>query len=264
MSDQGRFTWFELMSTDPKAALDFYADLNGWTHQKWGGPPPEGMPPMEYNMWMIGEQPIAGCTDLPAEAREQGAPTHWLGYIHCDDVDATRAKAVELGATELVTMQIADVGKFSVMHDPQHAVIAFFQPKDAPGPDAEATTGHFCWHELITTDYEAAFGFYSELFGWEIIDDMDMGDGMMYRMYGRNGKPLGGMYNKPPEVPVASWLYYVDVPNVDESAEAITAAGGKVVMGPFDVPGGGRIVQAMDPQGGVFALHTPPETPADA
>jgi predicted enzyme related to lactoylglutathione lyase len=28
--------------------------------------------------------------------------------------------------------------------------------------------------------------------------------------------------------------------------------------GPMDVPGGGRIVQLLDPQGAAFALHQPP------
>ena len=109
----------------------------------------------------------------------------------------------------------------------------------------------------MAADYEAAFSFYSELFGWEIMDDMDMGELGIYRLFGRNGTQMGGMFNKPPEVPVASWLYYVNVPDVDESAAAITAAGGKIVNGPMEVPDGGRIVQARDPQGGMFALHTP-------
>lgn len=263
MSNQGRFTWYELMSTDPQAALDFYAGLTGWSHQPYEGPGPEGEPTGDYNMWMMGEEPMAGNFQLPTEAQEQGAPTHWVGYVHVDDVDATKAKAIELGATELVSMDLPEVGRFSMIHDPQHAVIALFQPSDEPGPEQPAAPGRFSWHELMTDDYEAAFAFYSELFGWEIMEDMDMGERGIYRLYGRNGKQLGGMFNRPAEVPVSSWLYYVDVPNVDESAAAITAAGGKVVMGPFEVPGGGRIVQAMDPQGGMFALHTPAEAEAD-
>ncbi len=263
MSNQGRFTWYELMSTDPKAALDFYAGINGWSHQPYDGPPPEGKEATEYNMWMRGEEPMAGCFRLPAEAQEQGAPSHWVGYIHCDDVDATKAQALELGATELISMDLPEIGRFSMIHDPQHAVIALFQPANEPGPEQDAAPGRFSWHDLMTSDYEAAFGFYSELFGWEIMEDMDMGDGWVYRLYGRNGKQMGGMFNRPPEVPVSSWLYYVDVPDVDESATAITAAGGKIVHGPMEVPGGGRIVQAADPQGGMFALHTPAKAVTD-
>ena len=247
MSNQGRFIWYELMSTDPKAALNFYSGLTGWSHKSWDA---------DYDIWMIGDRRMAGCFKLPSEAQEQGAPTHWVGYIHCDDVDATKAKAIELGATELISMDLPEVGRFSMLHDPQHAVIALFQPADEPAPEQDAASGHFSWHELMAADYEAAFSFYSELFGWEIMDDMDMGELGIYRLFGRNGKQMGGMFNKPPEVPVASWLYYVNVPDVDESAAAITAAGGKIVNGPMEVPDGGRIVQAMDPQGGMFALHT--------
>ena len=266
MSNQGRFTWYELMSTEPKSALDFYAGITGWTHQPFDGPPPEGMPPIEYNMWMKGEEPVAGCLQLPAEAQEQGAPSHWVGYIHCDDLDATKARAIELGATELISMDMPDVGRFSMMHDPQHATIAFFQPANEPGPEQEPSPGRFTWHELMAADYEAAWGFYSELFGWELIDDMDMGEAGIYRLFGRNGQMMGGMYNKPPESPVSCWAYYVSVPSVDEAAEAITAAGGNLVYGPVQVPGpsGDRIVMATDPQGAMFALHALAAASAEA
>ena len=56
---------------------------------------------------------------------------------------------------------------------------------------------------------------------------------------------------------MSCWAYYVSVPSADEAAEAITAAGGKLVYGPVQVPGpsGDRIVMATDPQGAMFALH---------
>jgi hypothetical protein len=253
MSNQGRFTWYELMSTDPAAGLDFYAGLTGWTHMPFS-PGGEDAPP--YWVWMKGEQPMAGCMELPAEAAEQGAPTHWLGYIHCDDVDATKARAIELGAQELMSTEIPSIGKFAVMHDPQQAVIAFFQPESEPMPEEGPGPGRFSWHELMAGDYEAAWSFYSELFGWEIIDDMDMGEAGVYRIFGRNGTHLGGMFNKPAEVPICAWLYYISVPSVDEAATALVEAGGKVIHGPMEVPGGDKIIQALDPQGGYFALHS--------
>lgn len=74
MSNQGRFIWYELMSTDPKAALNFYSGLTGWSHKSWDA---------DYDIWMIGDRRMAGCFKLPSEAQEQGAPTHWVGYIHC-------------------------------------------------------------------------------------------------------------------------------------------------------------------------------------
>jgi predicted enzyme related to lactoylglutathione lyase len=48
---------------------------------------------------------------------------------------------------------------------------------------------------------------------------------------------------------------YFRVPDVDAAAERITAAGGRILNGPMEVPGGDRIVNAMDPQGAAFGLH---------
>ena len=45
------------------------------------------------------------------------------------------------------------------------------------------------------------------------------------------------------------WLSYVRVNDVDEAANAAKAAGGRVVNGPMEVPGGDWIAQIIDPQG---------------
>ena len=191
MSNQGRFTWYELMTTDPAAGLDFYASLTGWTHQLY--PKPEGAEDWpDYYVWMNGEEPMAGCMLLPDDAKENGAPTHWMGYIHCDDVAATAAQAVELGATEVHAMEMPGVGKFSIISDPSGAMISFFQSENDPGPEQAPAPGRFSWHELYTDDYQKAFDFYSELFGWEVMDDMDMGEPGVYRIFGRNGTQMGG------------------------------------------------------------------------
>src|SRR3989454_9924476 len=51
------------------------------------------------------------------------------------------------------------------------------------------------------------------------------------------------------------WLCYVLVPNADRAAETAARAGGKIVMGPMEVPGGDRIAGGLDPQGAAFAVH---------
>jgi len=257
MSDVGRFTWYELMSTDPQGGIDFYRKLVGWGHQRWEGETP-------YDLLMLHGQVVAGVMQLPEEAQRAGAPTHWLGYVHTDDVDATVARAQQLGGSVMHQMDLDEIGRFAVSQDPQGAVICFFQPANTPGPEHDPTVGEFSWHELMTSDYEAAFDYYSDLFGWQLVDDMDMGEYGIYRLFGRNGKQLGGMFNKPPEVPVASWLYYTRIDSVDETADCITEMGGHIVMGPMDVPGGDRIVQATDPQGGMFALHSVAQKAAEA
>jgi predicted enzyme related to lactoylglutathione lyase len=69
------------------------------------------------------------------------------------------------------------------------------------------------------------------------------------------------MCDKPPRIPgPPSWLHYVRVKDVDATAKVIPMLGGKVLNGPMEVPGGSRIVQALDPQGAAFALHAVPNT----
>lgn len=253
MSDTplGRFCWFDLMTTDPDAAPDFYGQVAGWRAEEWdGGPEP-------YTMWMNGEAPVDGVMELPEEAAQAGAPPHWLVYVSTPDVKGTTAKAKELGATVLAEIEVPTVGEIVVMSDPQGAVFAVFQPSgDTPGHDGPPAMGEFSWHELATDGWEGAWSFYSELFGWEKTDAMEVGDMGTYQMYGRGAHPLGGMWNRPAEMPACCWLFYVRVPDVAVAAERVKELGGQVLRGPMEVLGGDWVAQCMDPQGAAFAVHS--------
>ena len=256
MSDipRGRFVWYELMTTDPEAAKTFYTTLTGWTTENWeGGPAP-------YTMWVNGKTSIGGVMQLPDDARQQGASPHWLAYIATPSVDDTIKEAQESGATvRMGPMDIPTVGRIAVMTDPQGAVFAAYTPADeAPGHDGPSQIGEFSWHELATPDHAAAFDFYSQLFGWVKTEAMDMGELGTYQMYGRTkDRPLGGMFNKPKEMPgPPAWLLYVHVDSVDDRAGLVKELGGQILNGPMDVPGGDRIAQCLDPHGAAFAIYS--------
>jgi hypothetical protein len=68
---------------------------------------------------------------------------------------------------------------------------------------------------------------------------------------------MGGMMDKPGDVPASAWGFYVNVDGIDAAVERIEGNGGQVLMGPHEVPGGLWIVQAVDPQGAAFALVSP-------
>jgi predicted enzyme related to lactoylglutathione lyase len=74
-----------------------------------------------------------------------------------------------------------------------------------------------------------------------------------YQVFSAGGQTIGGMFNKPPTVPVAFWLYYFNIGDVDAAAERVKAAGGQILEGPTEVPGG-RVARCTDPQGAMFAL----------
>lgn len=253
---RGRFVWYDLVTTDLDAAKEFYSDIVGWNTA-----PFEHAAGMDYTMWLKGATPdtaIGGLMELPEEARERGVPPHWMGYVAVDDVDATAARAEKLGGRTIMgPMDIPEVGRFVILADPQGAMISAYKSVQVtPVDDPELEAGDVSWHELATTDREAAFDFYSDLFGWVKTDAMDMGESGVYQMYGRAGKMLGGMYTKTAEQPgPPAWLYYISTADVDGAVARIETRGGPILTGPMDVPGGGRIVMALDPQGAAFALH---------
>lgn len=256
MAQHTKFVWYELMTTNPDAAQDFYTKLIGWGTGPFEGHE-NGMP---YTMWTAGEKPIGGLMELPEQARKGGAPPHWMGYVGVEDVAATAAEAAQLGACALVpATDIPGAGTFAVLADPQGAVFALYSTKAESSEETciDEGPGHFSWRELATSDYRAGFEFYAKLFGWTVQDDMDMGDAGVYRIYGpQNGPPLGGMFTKPAEMPgPPAWLYYVTVADLDAAIAKIGKLGGQVLNGPMEVPGGDKIAQCLDPQGAAFALH---------
>ncbi len=248
----GRFCWFDLMTTNPDDAPSFYGAIAGW------GTMPYENSPEPYTLWVNGEEPIGGVMALPAEAAAAGAPPHWIAYISTPDIAATTAKAKSLGGSVVMEMDMPEVGQIALYADPQGAVIGAYQPlDDTPGHDGPPNVGEFSWHELATTGWEGAWDFYSELFGWEKTDAMDMGEMGMYQMYrGVTEVPLGGMFDKPPEMPMNAWLYYVRVPDVNAAIEKVKELGGQVLNGPMEVPGGDMIAQCLDNQGAAFAVHS--------
>ena len=253
MSDTplGRFCWYELMTTDPAVAPDFYGQIAGW-----GTAPFEGPGDNPYTMWMNGESAVGGIIQLPEAAVAEGAPPHWLVHISTPDLAATSTKAKELGGEVLHQMEIPTVGEFAIVRDPQGAVFSAYQPAgDTPGHDRPPEVGEFSWNELLTENWEGAWPFYSELFGWEKTDAMDMGEMGTYQIYGRGAHPLGGMFNKPPEMPMSAWLFYIRVPDVNSAVEKVKENGGTVLNGPMEVPGGDSVAQCADPQGAAFAVH---------
>lgn len=125
-------------------------------------------------------------------------------------------------------------------------------------------TGKFCWADLATTDPEAGKAFYSSLFGWE-IEDMPIPGGGTYSMARVNGRYVGALSAQMDEEKAQGvpphWNVYVSVDDVDTFAKKAEAAGGTVLMQPFDVLDSGRMGVIADPTGGVFSLWQPNRHP---
>jgi predicted enzyme related to lactoylglutathione lyase len=247
------FVWYELMTTDMDAAKTFYSTVVGWTAQAWG------QSDTPYTLMSAGDKMVAGVMPLPADTLATGAKPGWVGYIGVDDVDAATERVKQAGgAVHRPPADIPEVGRFSVVTDPQGAVFMLFTPSgEGSAPAPAGTSGHVGWRELYASDWASAFDFYAGQFGWTKADAMDMGPMGTYQLFATGGDPIGGMMNKPKEIPAPVWLYYFNVAEADAAAARVTAHGGQVLMGPHEVPGGSWIMQGVDPQGAMFALVAP-------
>lgn len=257
---KGKHVWFELNTTDLKAAEAFYASVTGWV------PRDSGMPGMQYTLVGPADHAVAGMMALTDEMKAGGACPGWIGYVAVDSVDDAAAHAQRLGGRTFVPPQdIPGVGRFSIVCDPQGAVLALFkgtpsEGMESPPPPTPGAPGHVGWHELHTTSVDDALAFYGEVFGWRKGDAMDMGPSGIYQLFatGAQGDNAdGGMVLKHPDAPQPSWLYYINVTSVDTSLARIAAGGGQVLMGPLQVPGGSWILIGRDPQGAAFAVVGP-------
>lgn len=243
--NRGQFVWHELMTTDTVGASAFYPRIAGWKTQPWELD-------SSYTLWVGNAGPMGGVMSLP---QETPASSHWMPYIGTNDVAATVAAARALGATVCKdTTQLANGSSIAVLQDPQGAVFAVHGAGSGENGSAGAGS-EFSWHELSTSDIEAALRFYMELFGWERAEKHDMGEIGFYQLVSHGGRNIGGIFTMQPGITTPHWLSYLRVSDVDQAADAAKAAGGRVVNGPMEVPGGDWIAQIIDPQGAAFAVH---------
>ena len=243
---QNPFIWHDLMTPDVAAAKTFYGAVVGWTFS-------EEFP--DYIVLNVGKAGVGGIMKTPPEMKSM--PPVWTGYIHTPDVDAACKQVAALGGKIMrEAWDVPDVGRMAVIADPSGAGIMIMQPRSTEQREMpkEGAVGTVGWNELHSGDFKTAWEFYSKLFGWTKGTAMDMGPMGTYQLFQIDGKDIGGMMNKAPNMPMATWAYYITVDGIDAAAGRINASGGKIMMGPHQVPGGQWIVMASDPQGGFFCL----------
>lgn len=249
------FSWYEFHTFDAAAAAKFYGGVLGWGAQD------AGMPDRRYVFITVGETPIGGLLEKPAESFAEGAKPGWLGYIAVDDVDKFVARVQEAGGVvHRAAEDIPNAGRFAVVADPQGAMFVLFQPLQGlqhPSRREAGSPGSAAWHDLAAIDWESAFAFYSDLFGWTKSDALDMGPNGVYQIFAAGSKPIGGMMTRMDPAQSPGWLFYFNVDEIHRAIERVKQHGGTVVHGPSVVPGGQQIAHCLDPQGAMFGIVGP-------
>jgi uncharacterized protein len=247
----GRPVWYELMTTDPAAAETFYTKVIGWT-----AAPFEGSPDPYTLFKRRGDVSVGGLMKKPDE---MPMPPFWSMYVAVPKFEDAVAHIKRLGGSELSpVIDVPTVGRMQMMKDPQGAAFYIIQPAPAEErPETAPEVGEGSWHELMTTDAPAAMKFYTDVFGWQPSETMDMGEMGKYYMFNRPHGMIGGMMNKPPDMANVPphWMIYFLVPEINAAVERVKGNGGQILNGPMEVPGGDWVVNCMDPQGAAFSLH---------
>lgn len=116
-----------------------------------------------------------------------------------------------------------------------------------------------CWVDTWQNDPEPTVAFYEGLFGWEAENVRPAGSDDTYflcRLRGRDVTAVGAPIPKgAPPSPV--WSTYVWVDTADEAAARAEAAGGALVVEPFESPDGGRMAVIADPSDAVIVAWEP-------
>ncbi len=250
-NQHGDFIWYELLTTDLDAAVQFYSAVLDW------GVEDSGQPNMDYRLAFAEEAPIAGLMKMPEEAISAGAHPVWVGYVAVDDVDEAVAKIQAAGGSvQMPAFEVPEVGRMAMVMDADG--IPFYVMRGASDDISDAFTldkiGHCGWNELAAKNLDGAVKFYSEQFGWTIGFEMDMGEMGAYKFFEQKGHAIGGMMQANDAAGPPIWSFYFRVADIDKAATKITAAGGKILHGPAEVPGNDFVINGLDPQGVLFSV----------
>lgn len=108
------------------------------------------------------------------------------------------------------------------------------------------------WIDLGSPDVLAAAEFYGRVLGWDHVPlGPETGGYGFFQHEGRTVAAVGPLADPGAR---SAWTIYFASPDADATAHAVTRAGGKVRLEPFDVFSSGRMAQLTDPRGAEFAV----------
>jgi uncharacterized protein len=243
----GTFSWSDLQTDDLDRAKSFYADLFGWSYNDI--PIGDGS---VYSMARVQGHSVAGL----GERQDESIPPHWNCYVTVDDVNASAARAGELGANVIAPpFDVFDAGRMAAFADPQGAILSIWQPRESIGAELVNEVGALTWNDLMSPDISASSDFYRGLFGWDISEIE--GAGGQYWSITNNGRMNGGIMPTP-EGGHPAWNLYFAVEDVDAAIAKASELGGSTIAPAMDVPNGTRFAVLGDPSGAVFSVAAGP------
>lgn len=119
----GNIHWSELVSADVEASKKFFTEICGWTINAM--PMPNG----DYNVCMVGDQPVAGIMGVEQIEADHEIPPHWMTYIEVSDVDASIAAVAGAGGVVVrPPFDVPGVGRIAMVQDPGKGIVGMMTP----------------------------------------------------------------------------------------------------------------------------------------
>ena len=246
----GTFLWQDLVTTDARAARQFYGALLGW---EFGESTRDGRP---YLIARTAAGPGGGLVDIRAV---KDAASQWVSYVTVADLEGTVQQLQTGGGKVIVPPTTARVGRASVVVDPQGAALGLLQPSQAvPAGRTTPIKAHFFWREYLAQDAPKAMAFYKSLLGYDAAST-DSRLGLEYFVL-RRDNPRAGLLQIPATANQVkpNWLPYILVDDPPALAAKVAGLGGRVLLEPSAERRNNTLAIVADPTGGVVALQKYP------
>jgi predicted enzyme related to lactoylglutathione lyase len=205
-----------------EALMSFYTSLFGWT-------------------WEVGDEQMG----YYSIAQSDGAQVMGIGqgpggdgkmtpYFKTDDINASAAKAAELGGTVLMgPMEIPNAGTMAWVTDPTGAVHGLWQEGNFTGFGVAYEANAPGWFDHASEDPDAAAAYYAALSGHSVIEP---NPGMKVLSAGEQWFASFSQ-NQIPERTGAQWNSIYAVESLEAARNKIRDLGGIIVLEEMPVPG---------------------------
>jgi predicted enzyme related to lactoylglutathione lyase len=197
--------------------------------------------------------PIIGLGERSPEY--EALPLQWMPHFQVSDVAASAARAVELGAQELMHGKGEDgQSQWAVLIDPTGAAFGVIPVviEESHGASQLDRIGRISWLSLVVSDVSSMCEFYEQVVGWSAAPAGPDGEREMRRPDGLVAAGICPFGEENRDIP-SVWILYLPVDDFAESLRQVRQGGGEVVR---EAPGARHAV-IRDPVGVYFALEAP-------
>jgi len=241
----GKFVWADLVTDDVPAARDFYARLFGWTFREAG----------TYSIGSSDGRPLCGIFHRP-RPKDRAAEPRWFGYISVADVERAQREVSKGGGRVLAPpREVPDRGEQAVFADPEGSVFGVVESSSGDPEDFLADPGEWIWIQLLTRDARKATEFYSDVAGYEVVENTAADRLSEYLLVseGYARATVRTISSARPQVQ-PTWLPFVRVKSVGESVASAKRLGGAALLEPRPDLFEGRVAVVADPTGAAIGL----------